>query len=45
MSDQIRATVDNRGRGEEVEIDKYPDSCPICHHGIEAKSQVWPMSL
>jgi hypothetical protein len=30
---RISATT-QRGSDESVEIDKLPDSCPVCHHGI-----------
>jgi hypothetical protein len=36
MIAQIRVTGGEEGTSA-VEIDNYPDSCPICHNGIEAK--------
>lgn len=35
MTRQINATGGRHGGIEQVQVDKHPDSCPICHHGIE----------
>ena len=38
MGQQIKATGGDQGQGQTaVEVNRYPDSCPICHRGIEAK--------
>lgn len=34
----IQATTEN-GQQTAVEIDVFPDSCPLCHYGIEARYQ------
>jgi hypothetical protein len=37
MAQQIVATTQD-GRNVGVQIDHFPDQCPICHHGIEPRN-------
>lgn len=37
MGIQLRATLGNQAQDLVVEVDKYPDACPICHHAIQPK--------
>lgn len=31
--------VTQDGKRKQVEVDKYPDHCPLCHYGVEARFQ------